>query len=440
METVALTRNPMETKVRNIALSIYLMGIFMGALDHGIVGPALTSIVSTFNISTSWGVWSFTIYTLLFAVSIPLMGKFSDRFGRKQIFMLGIALFGIGSLLAAFAPNYLMFLVGRSVQAIGTGGIFPITAAFIAVSYPQEARAKVMGLIGVIFSLGSILGPIIGGYIIQNLDWTWIFLINIPISILVLVSMSALKLPQVVMKKPVDFAGIVLLTTVIFLIMLGITMKNIILLVIGLVVIPMLVVIERRAKDPVIKLNYFNSKITLLILFFSLMSGFIMASTINLLPLFIETTFEVNKSTAALGVTPLAITSMIASLIGGNMVTKHGAKKVLFIGFVITALGTLSLTVPTTYNTFLMVAGIIGFGIGIIIGAPLNILIIQATSMAEAGASVGLLSLFRSLGSTIGPTIAGIILATVTDGFFYLSILLGGLSIISLGLFTLLKK
>ncbi|MDX8362565.1 MFS transporter [Cytobacillus sp. IB215316] len=437
----ATLKKPIVSKnERKIAMTLFLIGIFMGALDHGIVGPALSSIVFTYNIDTSWGVWSFTIYTLLFAVSIPLMGKFSDRFGRKLIFIVGIGLFGIGSLFAALAPNFVLFLIGRSIQAIGTGGIFPITAAFIAVSYPEETRAKAMGMIGLIFGFGSILGPMVGGYIIQNFDWQWIFLINVPIAILVVVLMSFVKIQQQIIKNPIDYKGIMLLTAIILSIMLGITTVNIYVLIIGVILIPIMIFVEKTAPDPIIKIHFFKQKNTLIILFYSAVSGVIMASTINLLPIFIETEMMISKASAALGVAPLAITSMIASVVGGQMVTKIGAKKVLFIGFLLTTIGTLLLINPINYSYVLVVSAIIGFGIGIIIGAPLNILIIQETPISEAGTSVGFLSLFRSLGSTVGPTIAGIMIASSADGFAYISIFLASVSIISLIIFAIFKK
>ena len=438
----ALLENKLQTqsKQKSLVLSIFLTGIFMGALDHGIVGPALSSIVTTFGINTSWGVWSFTIYTLLFAVSIPLMGKFSDRFGRKQVFMSGILLFGLGSLLSGIAPNFLTFLIGRSIQAIGTGGIFPITAAYITVSYPVEERAKAMGWIGVVFGFGSIMGPIVGGYIIQHFAWQWIFLINVPISILVILLMSTMKLPQTISKKPIDYLGIILLTAMILSIMLGITSKNIVILIIGLLIVPLFIKTEKNSQDPIIKLSYFKSKYVLVVLLLSLMSGFIMASTMNLLPLYIETNFEVTKAQSSYGVAPLAVASMIASLIGGYLVSKWGAKNVLFLGFSITLIGSLSFIFPVNYLLLLISAAIAGFGIGIIIGAPLNILIIQGTSMQEAGSAVGLLSLFRSLGSTVGPTIAGIILSSIASGFSYVFAVLMIVSSIALLLFINFKK
>ncbi|MCM3162261.1 MFS transporter [Metabacillus litoralis] len=438
----ALLENKLQTqsKQKSLVLSIFLTGIFMGALDHGIVGPALSSIVTTFGINTSWGVWSFTIYTLLFAVSIPLMGKFSDRFGRKQVFMSGILLFGLGSLLSGIAPNFLTFLIGRSIQAIGTGGIFPITAAYITVSYPVEERAKAMGWIGVVFGFGSIMGPIVGGYIIQHFAWQWIFLINVPISILVILLMSTMKIPQTISKKPIDYLGIILLTAMILSIMLGITSKNITMLIIGVLLVPLFIKTEKNSQDPIIKLNYFKSKYVLVVLLLSLMSGFIMASTMNLLPLYIETNFEVTKAQSSYGVAPLAVASMIASLIGGYLVSKWGAKNVLFLGFSITLIGSLSFIFPVNYLLLLISAAIAGFGIGIIIGAPLNILIIQGTSMQEAGSAVGLLSLFRSLGSTVGPTIAGIILSSIASGFSYVFAVLMIVSSIALLLFINFKK
>lgn len=110
MSTQAIPQAQPKTGIsRGLMLFTFLLGIFMGALDHGIVGPALSSIFSAYQVSESWGVWSFTIYTLTFAVSIPVLGKLSDRLGRKQTFILGISLFAIGSLIAAFAPDFTAF-------------------------------------------------------------------------------------------------------------------------------------------------------------------------------------------------------------------------------------------------------------------------------------------------------------------------------------------
>ncbi|MBD8497884.1 MFS transporter [Paenibacillus arenosi] len=411
----------------------FLLGIFMGALDHGIVGPALSSIIEAYGLETSWGVWSFTVYTLLFAVSIPLLGKLSDRFGRKQTFVFGITMFAIGSLIAAIAPNFTVFLIGRAIQAIGSGGIFPITGAQIVASYPTEMRGRILGLIGVIFGVGTILGPVIGGIIVSHFDWQMVFWINIPISLIILILISMVKQEQQIVKKPIDIMGILVLTTIILAVMLGITIMNFWIVFLGIILVPLLVKVERKHADPILKITYFTKMHTLTLLIASMISGFIMASATNLMPLFAENILNLDKEGAGISVAPLAAASMIASLIGGILVDKLGAKKVLIIGFFITLLAAIGLSTGVdTLALFYPVIVLMGFGIGIVIGAPLNILIIQVVDVKETGSAIGYISLFRSLGSTLGPTIAGLCLTIFDNDFENVFMISGVVSLASL--------
>ncbi|MGO0060068.1 MFS transporter [Brevibacillus fluminis] len=416
---------------RGLMLVTFLLGIFMGALDHGIVGPALSSIFTTYQVNESWGVWSFTMYTLTFAVSIPILGKLSDRMGRKETFMLGISLFAAGSIIAAFAPSFPVFLLGRAVQAIGSGGIFPITAAQIAATTPPQKRGKALGLIGVAFGMGTIAGPSVGGMIISVFDWQWIFLINVPISIIILLLIAGMKQQQPIVKKPIDFGGIVVLSAIILSVMYGISSGSWMFVLLGAVLTPLLLFIEKKQPDPVMNTSYFTRKTTLTLLISSLTSGFIMATSINFLPIFTETVFGMEKGNSGMLATPFAVSSVIASLIGGAMVDKLGAKKVLLLGFVISLLGacTLGLWIDSV-SLFLVTIVVMGFGVGIIIGAPLNVLILQAVEQKDTGAAIGYVSLFRSLGSTFGATVAGKLIGMST-GFTYLFIVSAFASVLS---------
>lgn len=429
---------------KNATIFTFLLGIFMGALDHGIVGPALSSILETFGIATSWGVWSFTIYTLLFAVSIPVLGKLSDRFGRKQMFVFGISMFAAGSLLAAVAPNFSVFLVGRAIQAIGTGGIFPITGAQIAMSYPTEKRGKMLGLIGMVFGLGTILGPVAGGVIIQSMDWQWIFLINIPISIFILLLMSAVRQEQPIMMKPIDYKGILVLVALILSVMLGITLEKVLLIAAGIILVPILMAVERKSVDPVMNLRYFTKSNTLTLLLSSMISGFVMASATNMIPFFSETILGMDKGDAGMSVTPLAIASAAASLIGGFLVDKAGAQRALLLGFAITLVsGAVMATGVESLAVFYPVITLMGFGIGIIIGAPLNVLILQAVDPKDSGTAVGYISLSRSLGSTMGPTVAGLFLSVYSNGYnalFTVTSVVSALSVLLLVIFLKTKR
>ncbi len=436
------TRQNSKGLSHGFMLVTFLSGIFMGALDHGIVGPALSSIFSAYQVDPSWGVWSFTIYTLTFAVSIPILGKLSDRFGRKTMFAFGIILFALGSLVAAFAPSFSVFLIGRAIQAIGAGGIFPITAAQIAATTPIEKRGKAMGLIGVSFGVGSILGPTIGGLIISYADWQWIFLINIPISILILLMLSAVKQTQENVIKPIDIKGIVLLSVIILSVMYGISSSQWMYVLLGAVFVPLLVRVERKQADPIMNVLYFTKSHTLTLLIASAVSGFVMATSANFLPLFGENVMGLVKGKAGYLVAPFAISSMLASLVGGILVDKIGAKKVLQLGFIISVLGGLSLALwVNTLVLFVAVTIVMGFGVGIIIGAPLNVLILQAVDPKETGAAIGYLSLFRSLGSTMGPTIAGKLLAlSSVTGFTYLFMISAFVSVVSILMLVVVVK
>lgn len=441
MNTQTVTVSVNRELPKLLVLMTYLLGIFMGALDNGIVGPALSSINRSYGIEASWGVWSFTIYTLFFAVSIPVMGKLSDRYGRKNIFAAGISLFAAGSLLAGLAPNFPLFLMGRAIQAVGTGGIFPITAAQIAATYPPEQRGKYLGYIGVVFGLGSILGPVAGGAILGVLDWQWIFFINVPIAAVILVLLTMVKQTQELTIKPIDFKGIFLLAAAILTVMLGITLENLWLIGLGVLFVFALIAVEKKAADPVMKISYFKKRNTLFILLLSLASGFVMASTINLLPLFSEVVLGMSKSQSGFGVTPLAISSTAASLIGGFLVDKIGAKKVLIIGFAVSLAGALSLAfVVQGVGALLVTILVMGFGIGIIIGAPLNVMIMQAISMQETGSAVGYVSLFRSVGSTMGPAVAGIMITALNNNFSYVYLVSACFSVVSLVMIATMKK
>jgi MFS family permease len=280
--------------------------------------------------------------------------------------------------------------------------------------------------------------------IIERFDWQWIFLINVPISVIILLLIANLRQEQPIVKKPIDFAGIALLTMIILSVMLGITLENIIFLTIAIVLIPFLIGVERRSADPVMNLHYFTKGNTLTLLLSSMVSGFVMASATNLIPYFSETVLGLDKGEAGMSVAPLAIASVAASLVGGFLVDKAGAKLVLLLGFAITFAAGIVLAIGgDTLSVFYPVIALMGFGIGIIIGAPLNMLILQTVDPKETGTAVGYISLFRSLGSTLGPTIAGLFLTMYDNGFvplFTVSALTSALSLVLILVFIKRKS
>ena len=179
----------MNDKTRNKRLLVLFLGVLMGALDSAIVAPALPSIQNFFGIGDRALTWTFTIYVLFNLIGTPLMAKLSDTFGRRSIYILDVILFAIGSLIVSLSPSNLfaVLLAGRALQGFGAGGIFPVASAVIGDTFPPEKRGGALGLIGAVFGLAFLVGPILGGIILTITSWQWLFLINLPIALIVIV-------------------------------------------------------------------------------------------------------------------------------------------------------------------------------------------------------------------------------------------------------------
>ena len=209
-------------------MALYLLGIFMGAIDTGIVTPARTIIQNDFGVDDKLGIWMITIYTLAYAASIPVMGKLADRLGRKQVYLLAIALFGVGSLACGLSESFggfWMLIGARAVQAIGGGGIIPIATAEIGTEVPPEKRGLALGLVGGVYGIANIFGASAGSLILDIVgahNWQWIFYVNVPIAIvIVIVGIIVLPNHKASEVKPLDIGGTVLLVAMILSLLYG---------------------------------------------------------------------------------------------------------------------------------------------------------------------------------------------------------------------------
>ena len=172
-----------------------LLGLFLGALDQTIVGPALPTIVTQLS-GNDYYVWAITIYLLTSTISVPFWGKLSDIYGRKPIFMIGIVIFLIGSALSGLSQNMGMLILFRGIQGIGAGSLFPVALAVIGDMFTPQERGKYQGLFGAVFGIAFVVGPLVGGFLTENVGWHWIFYVNIPIGIVSLIVIQRL-LPTV---------------------------------------------------------------------------------------------------------------------------------------------------------------------------------------------------------------------------------------------------
>ncbi|TLS35423.1 MFS transporter [Pseudalkalibacillus caeni] len=408
----------MDRNLRFILIT-FLLGVFLGALDSGIISPALTTLIEELNIGLKWSVWVITIYTLVYAVSMPIVGKLSDIYGRKKIFLIGISLFGIGSLISGFSNSLGMLLTGRAVQALGSGGIIPIANAVIGNSFPKEKRGMALGLVGAMFGIATILGPNAGGFFVDQLNWRWIFWVNVPFVILILI--LGLKLPKEENEahtSSLDISGAILLSVIIINLLYGLTnidTGNLSAslastsvwpyLAVGLILVLPLVLVEKRAEDPILKLSYFQNRNIVIALIISMITGIGIISMI-FIPSFSEILLALKQGRGGYVMTILAVASGFAAPIGGILLDKWGSKQVVLTGFTLSLLGSLTF-VYLAEGWFTLSLGMIlaGVGIGFTMGTPLNYIILELTPESESSVALSLVSLFRSIGTSLGPII-----------------------------------
>src|SRR5262245_53226772 len=247
-----------------------MLGLFLGALDQTIVGPALPTIVTELNGNDLY-VWAITSYLLTSTISVPFWGKLSDLYGRKPMFIIGIVIFLVGSALSGLSQNMEQLILFRGIQGIGAGSLFPIALAVIGDLFSPAERGKYQGLFGAVFGIAFVAGPLIGGWLTENISWHWIFYVNIPVGIVSLFFITRL-LPTV--KNPratrnFDILGGIIFTAATSLLLIGLTYKGLIddathqqyawtdwqvggLILVGLVGYLLFAWAETRAKAPIV--------------------------------------------------------------------------------------------------------------------------------------------------------------------------------------------
>ncbi len=408
---------------------LYMLGIFMGAIDTGIVTPARTVIQANLGVEDKLGIWMITIFTLAYAASIPISGKIADRIGRKHVYLVCITLFGVGSLICGLSSNFSSFpmlLTGRVIQAIGGGGIMPIANAEFGTTFPEEKRGMALGLLGGVYGLANILGSSLGSAILDIFgieNWQFLFYINLPISIVIII-FGIIFLPvNKNTEKPgkIDIWGTVVIVAMILALIYGLknidffnfssTIKSVNVypfLIAFVVLLPIFILIEKRAQDPILNLKYFTSPKILITLVVSFFVGVCMMGMI-FVPQFSENSLKIATGKGGYFVTILGLFTAIGAPMSGKLVDKYGAGKILSGGFIVSLIGSLFLAfVATNINnltTVLVSLALIGTGLGFVMGSPLNYMMLSNTKKEQANSALATLSLVRSIGTVIAPSI-----------------------------------
>lgn len=422
-----------------LVLVLYLAGIGMGALDMGIVNPARTVIQNGLGIDDKVGVWVFTIYTLAYAAAIPVIGKIADIIGRKPVYVLAIGLFGLGSLGCGLAQDFSslgLLLASRAIQAIGGGGMVPVTTAAVGTIVPPPKRGMALGLVGMVYGVASVFGASAGSLILDiagQENWQWIFYINVPIAIFV-VGLGIWALPKETQdsSRRLDLPGILVLVVMTTSILwafqnldftqIGDSLKdrNVwVALVVFLILMPLFWVIEHRVADPIINFKYFGNINVGSTLLMGAVAGILMM-TVMFIPQFAENCLRLPSGAGGYPTIIIGVGSAVGSPISGRLTDRFGPRRILGVGTVISTIAGIMLIfwasphpgiISTSLSIFVM-----GLGLGFLMGAPLTYLILHLIPESDANSGQATLSLIRSLGTTLAPAILVGLLATAMGG------------------------
>ena len=402
----------MSVKELLIVLVVSL-GSFMAGLDATIVNIALPSIAKGFNVPTVHASWVLNAYLIILVSLLLLAAKIGDMKGYKKVFLVGFAIFTIGSLLCGIAPSINSLIGFRMLQAIG-GAIIAALGSVMVTSYlGNEVRGSALGLVAMFTILGVAMGPVIGGFLTSIFSWRFIFLVNIPVGVIA-VLLGIFVIPALKAQAPtikLDLAGVFLLFIALASLIFGlntITGPNItngfFSLIISLIFWILFLVSQIKAKEPLVVLSvlkdraYTFQNLDILILQLGL------AGVMFLMPFYLEIVKSLPTGTAGALLLALPVGNILTSPIAGKISDVIGTKKLIIIGFVIAiiALFLLStLTVLSHSEEFVLYLFILGAGAGIAY-APLNSAIMGVSPEKERGMTSGLIKMMTNLGSSLG--------------------------------------
>lgn len=414
-----------QTKFNFVAL-LLLIGVFMAALDNGIISAALTTINQSFDIQPQMGAWGIAIYTLGMAVATPIAGKLADMYGRKKVYILEVILFGIGSLLVALSPNYTFFIVARLIQSLGGGGLFVIASAHFISTYDRSKQGTMLGALGAMNGIASVLGPNLGSLLIKITGtWHWLFLINVPIAVFItLFVMLKMTETQRPVQKKMDTYAIMMFSLSTLLVMFGIyniraaeamspamrwsVVAFFLLAIIGYAI---MIWIEKRNEgknvDSFLPYSLLRKPTFAVILIMGICSGMLIGAII-FIPSFVENVLHVSAADSGFWLTPLALASGVGASLGGRIVDKEGPVFALVVASIISIVGYGGLAfIVTGVVTFLFFSIVAGLGFGFTIGAPMTVLATRTAGYADDRNStvIATLSVSRQMGITIAPTL-----------------------------------
>ena len=391
-----------------------LIGTFLAALDATVVGTAMPTVIGELG-GLELYPWAFASYLLAATVTGPIFGKLSDTYGRKPVYLAGIFLFLLGSVLCGTSQSMGALIVFRTLQGLGAGAVQPVAITIIGDIFELETRARVQGLFGAVWGISAVVGPAAGGFITDLISWRWVFYVNVPFGIVAAVLLAATLTESFERRgRSPDYLGTVLLAgglVAVLLALLGgdLSVATLALFLGGLVVLSLFVAVERRAADPVVPLDLFGERIIAVSALANVAMGGVLLGVSVYVPLFVQGALGGTAITAGAAVASLSIGWPVGSFVGGRLLLLTGYRATLLLGAALIALGS-ALCVPMDDGTSLayVVVAVVVIGLGLGFSSTSYLVSVQnAVPWRRRGVATSSVVFFRTVGGSLGVAIMG---------------------------------
>lgn len=410
---------------RPLVLATLVMSMFMGSIEGTIVATAMPDIVGSLG-GFSYYSWVFSSYLLMQAVATPIFGRLSDLYGRKPVFFAGTGIFLLGSLLCGLAPSMVWLIVFRFIQGLGAGGIAPITMTIIGDIYDVEGRARIQGWLSSVWGVSSIVGPLVGGIIVENTHWAWIFWLNLPFGLLAMLGLKLFLHEEVERRRrSIDWLGAFLFfvavsSTLMVLVQGGVAWawnspQLLGLAALALVCLALFLWQQTRAPEPIMPLSLWRQRLIATANTVTLIAGMVLIGLTTFLPTFVQGVMGQGAVVAGFTLTAMSVGWPIAATVAGRLLTRVGNRWLTVSGALLLAAGALVLMLLDAGSQPLH-AGVgsflVGSGMGVINTS--SVVAIQSTvPWKERGMATSSNVFTRILGSALGAAVFGSILNTV---------------------------
>ncbi len=422
-----------------------MLSLFIASIESTVVSTAMPTIVTQLGGLAIYA-WVFSAYMLASTTTVPIYGRLSDIYGRRPIYLIAMAIFLIGSALCGQAQTMPQLIIFRAIQGLGAGGLQPLAFTIIGDIFTFEQRARIQGLFSSVWGISSIVGPLIGGFLVDQVSWHWVFYLNIVPGLLA-AALMILAWKDVSPRLPgqIDYAGAAFLSGGVVSLLLALFELNTgqgfsgaafwMLLVLSFVLLAALVWVEPRTPNPILPLTLFRDRLFTTAVAHGFAAGFGMFGVTSFMPFYVQSVLGTSATAAGAILTPQLFTWVLASITGTRLLLKFSYRSLARVGMTSLVIGAFLMTrVGTDTPYWMLVINMCFMGLGMGLSVPIFMVAVQTTAPRELlGSATSAVQFSRSIGGTMGVSIMGVILtmrlagALTAEGLSSDSISLGGL-------------